>query len=120
MNTTTMTQDEREHAVALLAAVRRQRDDLGGVVVGTGTVLGWARFAPRATRRSLRGIDLAGLHLARRALLHNDSEWRLSLLVKMEDTAEPYELTLDVSMDAWEQAEHETDLLIARVHDLLN
>lgn len=115
-----LTQANREAAVELLAGIRHVRDDLGGVVIGTGTLRGWVRFGSGATRSAIAGVDPTGLHTVRRLFLHNDRDWRVAVLVKMSGTDDPLELTIDISMEDWARAEHATDMFIAELHDALN
>lgn len=89
--------------------------DEGGAVIDTRWLVEWSR------NRGNRSIsyqwisehaDPEGLHLAYPALLHNDVEWRLRVLVKAKDTMTPVEGFIDVTMAQWDEARNGTRLAL--------
>ncbi len=49
-------------------------------------------------------IDPAGTHLLTFQMLHNNTEWRTRWLVKVEDSMQPVELWLNVSLGVFDAA----------------
>lgn len=82
--------------------------DSGYVVLSTNQLLDVLRqFKSRNMAinvpRLERDVDPEGLHLMFQMLLHNDSEWRTRLLIKVKGRSEPVELVQDISMDMWDK-----------------
>lgn len=57
-------------------------------------------------------IDPDGFHIISQLLLHNDVEWRCTVLVKVRGTMEPVVGYLDVSFKDWTNKVERTDRMI--------
>lgn len=98
----------------------RKAYDGGNVVVDTEELRRWvlANSSRGVTWEFIREkVDPEGLHLGTILLFHNDQDFRCRFYVKVLDTAEPVEITIDLTTEEWGNAREMTAHGLASIEE---